>query len=348
MAFPPFDHAALLAKAWEGGPPRHDLGGSGLVVPPWHGRGLFALDPAWLDPGSLRPDDALPARLALHAGHDGVLVTNGTSGANLAVIGALLRPGDRVVCERPTYMPLPRLAAAAGADVAWVDREPGTWRLDPAAVATAIDARTRLVLLTSPNNPTGAVSSAADLRRIGDAAAAVGAHVLVDQVFRELTDHPLAAREHGACITTAGLNKCWGAPGLRIGWALAAPDVLPAVANAFQTQLLAPSPPGTRVARRLLDHGAACRAALEQRVAATHERYRAWCQEAGVRHDPVPGALTAFPPLAIGHEGAHRLLRQGVLVLPGDSFGAPGHVRIGLGGPPAALEAALEALQRAW
>ena len=347
VAVPPFEHARLLASAWADGPPRHDLGGSGFSAPPWAERGLPA--PAWDAAGlDLHPGTALRDRLARRAGlpSEGTLVTAGTTAANLAVIAALAAPGRNVVCERPGYAPLAHVAQAFGAEVRFVDRDPDGWRLDPDAVAAACDGATVLVALTSPNNPTGVADRPADLVALAEAAADHDAHVLVDQVFRELTDHPVAATLHPALITTAGVNKCWGAPGIRIGWLHAPPDRMPDIVNAHQTLVLAPSRSGMAAVDVLLDHGSACRAALEARLRATHAPYRAWCQEAGVAAGPGRG-LTDFPavPGEDTAELARRALEDGLLLIPGEAFGRPGHVRIGLGGDPDRLRRALDALR---
>ena len=336
MDFPPFEHAAWLARAWRRGAPRHDLGASGFrspVVMDILGGPIESQDVEGLD---LHAETELRDALAARDGvaPDQVRVTAGTSSANAAVIASLVESGTTVVCERPTYLPLPALAEGFGARIRWVD--------GPDGLADAVSDDTSLVLLTSPNNPTGRPVPEAALRRIGDAAAAVGAHVVVDQVYRELTDRPVAASLHDAIVSTAGFNKCWGAPGLRVGWATGHPDVMARVEDTHRLMPLAPPTFGTRMARRLLDHEALCRAALDDHLEAAHELYRAWAKERGIDAD-VHG-LVAFPAVPDSQATAERLVADGILTVPGECFGTPGHLRVGFGAGLAQLEAALAAL----
>lgn len=352
MDLPPFEHGRLLQEAWARGAPEHNLGGSGFSAPAWRERGLPVPLPQDADPAGLDLHPGVPLRDALADRHghprEGTLVTAGTTGANLAVLLALVRPGRRVVCERPGYQVLPNLARRLGADVAFVDRDPEqAWRLDPGDVEELLDDDTDLVLLTSPNNPTQAAAPAADLRRLGDAAAAHGARVLADQVYRELADHTVAATEHAACITTAGFNKSWGAPGLRTGWVLADPATLPALHDAHLQAALGAPRDGAARGRILLDHEAPCRRALEARLAENLATYRHACEAMAV--DPGPhAALTDFLELPVGDVDAwcRHARAGGLLVLPGSVFGDPCRVRLGLGGDPAATRRALDALTR--
>ncbi len=268
--------------------------------------------------------------------------TVGTSGANLAVLAA--HRDGRLVCERPYYAPLPHTATGLGMPVDFVDRDPGG-RLDPEAVAAAIGPDTSLVALTSPNNPTGQAADADTLRHIAEAAEQHDAVVLVDQVYRELTDHVLGATVHERIISTAGLNKCWGAPGLRAGWMIGDPRRMETMEEVHRLLLLGPSSPGARLATALLPHAATRRAALEARLAANHGIYEHWADQRGIA--PATGMLTAFPDLGTDARAvAAAAAKQGILVLPGDVFGRPGHVRIGLGIPSDQLRAALAAF--AW
>lgn len=341
--FPVFEHAKWLADAWQHGTPRHNLGSSGFVP----GEPLTGL------PRKLEPDDV--AGLELHAAttyrnavadhlglpSDAVRPAAGTSGANLAAIAHLAGPGTHVVCERPYYAPMPHIAHGLGARVSFVDRGPDG-RLDPHDVDAALDPETRLVMLTSPNNPTGHALDEDALRHLGESAAGVGAHVLVDQVFAELTDHARAAGLHPNLLSTAGFNKCWGAPGLRAGWIAGDPHVMESIEEVHRLLVQAPSATGTRLGIALLRERDLRRRLLEERLRANHTVLRNWCD----RHGPVPhGDLVAFIPAAKDTWAhARRLLEQGILTVPGEMFGRAGSLRVGLGIPTDDLEAGLDAL----
>lgn len=368
MQFPAFDHAVFLDRAWKGGAPTHNIGSSSFIGGSWTGRGLPAL-PTDFDSHTvnLSAQADLRAALARHVGtsEDRVFAAAGTSGGNLATMLWAFRPGCNFVVERPVYSQLAATARGLGAEVRYVDRDsPDTpagrkspWRLDPEKVAAACDDDTALIVLASPNNPTQAAASEDDLRALADIAERHDAHVLVDQVYRELTDDPLAAPLHDRLITTAGFNKSWGLPGIRIGWLTARPDLVEALHNVHMQTVMAPNTPFEAVAVELLAMADTCRAQLEARLAQTHPIYRDWVDDTPGVEDPAPRHITAFPSLPVGREGTaafcERIARDpGVVLVPGDYFHWPGrpgangrgNARIGLGGPPEQLQAGLAAL----
>lgn len=352
MEFPAFEHATFLDRAWKHRP-RHNLGSSSFIGGSWQARGLPAL-PQDFDSQkvNLSAEDDLRTALSRHVGvaADRVFASAGTSAANLATMLWAFRPGCNFVVERPFYAPLAATAQGVGADVRFVDRRrEEEWRLHPDDVAAATDDDTALVVLASPSNPTQAVASAADLRAFAAVADEHGCHVLVDQVYRELTDHPIAAQLHDRLITTAGFNKSWGIPGIRIGWLAARADVAHAVHNVHMQTVMAPSTPFETVAARLLALAAKCRRQLEDRLAQTVPVYRDWLAATPVVDDVEPHHLTAFPRLPVADTKAfcERIAADaGVVVVPGEYFGRSGLARIGLGGDADALSAGLEALAR--
>ncbi len=353
MAFPPFEHARFLGDA-QGA--THNLGSSAFAPPPWAERGLPPVE-RYFDSADLHLV-AEPRFRAATADHLGVAeatveATAGTTGANLAVLLHAVRPGTNVVVERPYYQPLPGVAQGLGAEVRLVERRSDdAWRLDAGDVAEACDADTALIILASPNNPTGAAASREDLLALAAVADEVDALVLVDQVYRELTDHALAAPLHPRLVSTGGFNKSWGAAALRTGWLVAEPGLAATLGEIHRQAALAPPPWGTHLARALLNHEAPARRLLEQRLQATHPIYNAWLAESDLRdaadNRPPPWGLTAFPEIGGDTTAlAHRLLEQDILVIPGEYFGWPGRVRIGLGGDPDKLAAGLQAFNGA-
>src|ERR671912_1203827 len=105
-----------------------------------------------------------------------VTTAQGTSGANFLVYAALLGHGDDILVERPGYDPLMGAARLLGANVIQFERRPEDgFALDPERVRAAMTPRTKLIVITSPHNPTSVVAQADALRTIGDLAAAAGA-----------------------------------------------------------------------------------------------------------------------------------------------------------------------------
>src|SRR5207344_2960527 len=108
----------------------------------------------------------------------------GCSGANFLTCAALVDAGDHVLLEHPVYDPLVAAAKMVGAEVSFFERrfEEG-YALDVGRIAAALKPRTRLVILSSPHNPSGVLAEESALRELGRIARKAGALVLVDEVY---------------------------------------------------------------------------------------------------------------------------------------------------------------------
>ncbi len=157
-----------------------------------------------------------------------VTTAQGTSGANFLVYAALLAHGDDVLVERPGYDPLMGAARLLGANVVQFDRPAEhNFALDAARVKAAITPRTKLIVITSPHNPSSSVADPDALRQIGNYAAETGAHVLVDEVYLDATARstPTSVTLGDHFIVTSSLTKSYGLAGLRCGWILSSEAV---------------------------------------------------------------------------------------------------------------------------
>jgi aspartate/methionine/tyrosine aminotransferase len=165
---------------------------------------------------------------ALYSGVDAdqVLVAVPQEGVHLAM-HALLRPGDRVVCTHPGYQSLYEIAASIGCRVdKWEPVESEGWRFDVDALARLITPSTKLVIVNFPHNPTGALPSQADFRRVVELVRARGIHLFSDEMYRflesEPTDRlPSACELYDKAIALFGMSKSFGMAGTRIGWVVA-------------------------------------------------------------------------------------------------------------------------------
>src|SRR6267143_4794385 len=121
----------------------------------------------------------------IHPGHeaDDVMITTGKSEANFLALASLVTPSDEVVVVMPNYMQVHGVATALGARVreVWL-REERTWTIDLDALAAAVNAKTRVICVCTPNNPTGQALSSRDVDEIVKIAARHGAWILSDEV----------------------------------------------------------------------------------------------------------------------------------------------------------------------
>lgn len=303
--------------------------------------------------------DAIGARYGVPADH--VTTAQGASGATFLVCAALLDAGDEVLVERPGYDALLGAPQIVGARTTRFDRDfAAGFALDPERVRQAMTPRTRLIVITSPHNPTGVLSGAEALDEVGRIAAANGAYVLVDEVYLDIAaaerrDVPVvetAAHRGDVFISISSLNKSYGLSGLRCGW------VLSSLALARRLHrvrdIIVGSPP--IVGDRL---GALAFSQIDRLIA----RSQALIHENGaivrefLRSSPEvewiePGGGTVvFPRIARVTDSSHfaeRLLTlRDTAIVPGHFFEAPAHFRLGFGGSSTALRSGLEALRAA-
>jgi len=198
---------------------------------------------------------------------ENVLVTVGAIEALLILHNLLLEPGDEVVCLWPAYQPLYELANGAGGSVRFVKlSEKNGFRIDPAQIEAAVSKRTRVVLLNVPHNPTGQTLPPEDLQELACRLEPRGVTLVVDEVFREMRrdHHPSAWNGQENLIVLGSMSKSYALPGLRIGWMVAAPDL---VVQARQFRKYTSLNPGSRDQQWAL-------AALESRTRVLERTWR--------------------------------------------------------------------------
>ena len=294
--------------------------------------------------------DAIAARYGVTPAQ--VTTAQGASGANFLAYAALLEPGDDVLIETPGYDPLVGAARMLGADVVRYQRtfESG-YALDPDRVEASMTSQTKLIVVSSPHNPTSALAAEDALRAVGRLAAARGIHVLVDEVYLDATDagRRSAVTYGDEFIVTSSLTKSYGLAGLRCGWVLSSP----AVAERLRRARDVVDGTGSIVAERL---GVIAFAHLDQLIARTNSLLGVNRPLAidFVRSRPElrfvepTGGTVLFPRLegaANTSRFAERLLTErGTAVVPGHFFQAPSHFRLGFSGRTEDLRSGLAQL----
>jgi hypothetical protein len=303
-------------------------------------------------------DELRTAIAALYpgAGPDDVTVTIGSAEANYIVCWALIRPGDRVAILSPSYMQMWGLAEAFEARVTPFQLDPKReWNLDPAELARAIAPGTKVVVVTDPNNPTGKVLPPDARRALVERARAVGAWLVVDEVFQgaELNGrtHPTWWGAYDRTVVVNGLSKAYGLPGLRSGWIVSPPEVKRAFLERHDYTVIGPSP--------LTDHLALLAVRARDRLLArtrgilnaNYPVLAEWLESFDGFFDwrkPDCGAIcfvryqSALPAPELAERARAAV---NVLLVPGEHFGMPGHLRFGYGNRTDDLRAALDELK---
>lgn len=153
-----------------------------------------------------------------------VLPTAGSDGAIIRACRAMLEPGRSIVIPKPTFSLFSRSATLAGAEVRNVEWLRGSYPVDE--MLQQVDERTSLIVAATPNNPTGlAISPAAMERIVGQTPGVV---TLIDHAYVEYADRDFTsfAVSRDDVIVTRTLSKAWGMAGLRLGFAVAAPEIV--------------------------------------------------------------------------------------------------------------------------
>lgn len=286
-----------------------------------------------------------------------IVTATGCSGANFIAAAALLSAGDEVLIERPTYDPLIGACRLMGATVRRFERRADNgFSIDPADLRRLVTPSTRLIIVTTPHNPSGVVVPLDVLEELASIAAGCGAHLLVDEVYLDgaclvrgdRTGSKSAAVLAGPVIVTSSLTKSYGLAGLRSGWAIAPPETAERMRRARDVIDNASSAPSDRLAalawslqpriaeraRRILSENVA----LARTFFAGHPEF--------ILAEP-PSCSVVFPRLAGVSDSAffvQTLLDDGVAVAPGSFFESDAHFRISIAGRTDHLEQGLRTL----
>ena len=286
---------------------------------------------------------------------DNITVTHGTIAANALVHKSLVSRGDRVVSIVPTYQQHYSIPASIEADVQMLRlRAEDAFLPDLDALRRLATLETKLIALTNPNNPTGALIERPMLEEISQIARDVGAYVLCDEVYRGtgqtgdgMTPSIVDVYEKG--IATAGMSKAYSLAGLRVGWIVAPSEVT--------EKVLIHRDYDTISVGKINDHFAAMALENKDRILArSHKITRdnlaildTWVIDQPKVSWVKPRAgttamLKVHVPMTSREFCVDLLEKTGVMLTPGDAFDMEGYVRIGYSNNTDILKAGLERL----
>jgi aspartate/methionine/tyrosine aminotransferase len=289
------------------------------------------------------------------SGHDNILVTSGSAEANFLLMWRLMEKEDEVVFMLPNFLQMQGLAEAFAADVKpFYLKEELAWQPEIEQLNRIVNARTKAIILTNPNNPTGSILSPQVCEEIVAAAERAGAWLIVDEIYlgSELngTLTPSFWGRYAKTIITSGLSKAYGLPGLRVGWIVAPSDLISSlwtykdytsITIAAVSDLLAQVALTPDIRAKIL---ARTRDIINTNYAVLAE----WIEEQQGLFSciaPQAGAI-AFPRYQLDINSTRMALElknlKNVLICPGDQFGMDQHIRVGLGEPSARFRQGLD------
>lgn len=287
---------------------------------------------------------------------DQILCTTGATGAFSLVYRALLSPGDRVLVETPGFDLFHIIARTQGLNVDHFTRRGEHFTIDPDEVAARIGRRTKLIVLSDLHNPSGMRLDRATLAAIGRIAEARGIHVLVDEVYGDYLDPELRATPaldlSPAIISVSSLTKSHGLSTLRCGWVAGAAAPMRRIRALAEEIEFGVSNLSHAVAALVLERRAAFdayRTGILQRARPIIESYHGYWRAEGLVTGELPRFGCIVFPRLIGIDRTIAFSewlaeRCGVIVAPGEYFGAAGHIRLGFARAPADVDYGLQAL----
>jgi len=279
----------------------------------------------------------LQRRFDLHYKEENILVTVGGSEAIDLTIRAVVQPGDEVIIPEPCfvcYEPITQLTGGVPVHIA--TRAEDQFRLTADQLRAAITPRTKLLIFPYPNNPTGAVMSAAEMEEIAAVLRETNVLVLSDEIYSELTygldRHVSIASLPGMAertIVVNGFSKSYAMTGWRLGYAAGPAPLVKVMTKIHQSCIMSAPPRSQYAAITALRQ---CDDQIEMMRDEYNRRRRYVVKalnEMGLTCFEPRGAFYVFPSIQISgltsSEFCEQLLREKeVAIIPGSAFGASG------------------------
>lgn len=301
------------------------------------------------------------AALYTDATEANVLVTVGGAEANFTCFWHLFETEGKAAVVLPTYGQVPGLMESFDGRILPVNLiEEEGWQPDLAALEKALEDGARFVLITNPNNPTGAALSDASMDAIAALTAKHEAWIMADEVYAGAETVNATTRSFWGChdrvLVTNSLSKAYGLPGLRLGWVLGPAELVNRLWGRTDYTTIAPASVSDALACVALESGTRERIVARTRgiVRANLGLLEQWMAGQDGRFSyraPDAGAICyAHYSAAVNSTDFAEKLRteKGVLVVPGDHFGMDHYLRIGFGNPEEELLEGLGLLREAF
>jgi aspartate aminotransferase len=307
--------------------------------------------------------EALANRLSKEQGveidHGDVLMTCGAAGGLNVIMKSLLDPGDEVIVLAPFFVEYHFYVDNHGGVTKVVPTD-DTFNIDFDALQAALSAKTKVVLINSPNNPTGQVYPEEDVQRLGkmlddhSEKCCSAIYLVSDEPYRKIVFDdcavPSIMQATTNSIVVSSYSKDLSLPGERIGYIAVHPDmkfrnvVLDAMtlANRILGFVNAPALM-QRVVEQLQDE------TVDTSIYATRrEKFCKILDDAGFEYVKPKGAFYLFPKSPIDDvEFCNILQEEKILAVPGRGFGAPGYIRLAFCVEDSVIENSAEAFKRA-
>lgn len=293
-----------------------------------------------------------------------IVVSPGGKYSCMLAIQAVVSPGDEVIIPAPYWVSYPEMVKLAGGvpKVIFAGME-ADFKISPDQLRAAISDKTRLVILNSPSNPTGAIYSREEMAALVEIALEAGIYIMSDEIYEYLlydgvqhvSPASFSSEAAASVITVAGFSKTFSMTGWRLGTLMAPAPIAKAVAS-LQSQTTSNATTFAQFgALAAMQQWDASMAAV-QTMLKSFDRRRLRLLEglqsiSGIQCARAQGAFYLFPKLGdFGMSSmdfsAQLLEEEKVAVVPGEGFGAPGYMRLSYATSDDVIEKGLERLAR--
>lgn len=293
-----------------------------------------------------------------------IVVSPGGKYSCMLAIQAVVSPGDEVIIPAPYWVSYPEMVKLAGGTpkMIFAGME-ADFKISPEQLKSAISDKTRLLILNSPSNPTGAVYNRQEMAALIEIALEAGIYIMSDEIYEYLlyddvqhvSPASFSSEAANAVITVAGFSKTFSMTGWRLGTLMAPAPIAKAVAS-LQSQTTSNATTFAQFgALAAMQQWDASMAAV-QSMLKSFDRRRLRLLEglqsiSGIQCARAQGAFYLFPKIndfgmSSMEFSAQLLEEEKVAVVPGEGFGAPGYMRLSYATSDAVIEKGLERLAR--
>ncbi len=277
-----------------------------------------------------------------------VSIVPGLTTGLLLVYLAILDPGDEIIVFDPYYPPYPHLASMIGAHVVYVSTLP-TFQPDLPTIEASITNRTKVIVVNSPNNPTGAVYSESTLRKIAEIAEKHNLLVISDEIYEHYTynvPHFSIGSIYPNTITMNGFSKEFAMTGWRLGYIAGPQEIIDAINQLQQYVVMSSSSIAQHAGLAALQHRPQVAVKYKQKRDYVIERLT----QMGYSTYGADGAYYIFikaPNDLTDVEFADKASEHGLIIVPGRSFSRlNGFVRISYGAAMPDLVRGMDVLEK--